>query len=187
MGYATYLRELLRPLGVYELSESSFSGGELEARGTGLDGLWSRAQLQQRESIVMTAENSGLEAYEALFRNRPAAVGVDARRAAIAALLQIGDDSFTLSALTKCLTGCGVQVALEETGTPGTINVSFPDLIGEPPQWETVRTIIEDILPCHLLINYRFRYRTWGDVLEAGITWGMAAEMSWAGLAGTGS
>lgn len=37
------------------------------------------AQLQQRESIVMTAEDSGLEAYEALFRNRPAAVGVDAR------------------------------------------------------------------------------------------------------------
>jgi hypothetical protein len=184
MGYAAYLRDLLRPLGVYELSASSFSGGELEALGSGLDALWEMAQVQQRESVVMTAEDTGLDAYESLFRNRPAASGTEARRAAIAALLQIGDDSFTLSALTKCLAGCGVEVAVAETDTPGVVTVTFPGLIGEPPQWETVRTIIEDILPCHLQINYQFRYRTWGDVLTEGITWGQAAEMTWAQLAG---
>ncbi|MBS6366121.1 MAG: DUF2313 domain-containing protein [Clostridiales bacterium] len=187
MGYATYLRELLKPLGVYELSASSFSGGELEALGAGLDENWQTAQLQQRESVVMTAEDTGLEAYESLFRNRPAATGVEARRAAIAALLQIGDDSFTLAALTRCLAGCGAAVAVTETGTPGTVTVSFPDLLGQPPQWETVQTIIEDILPCHLQINYQFRYRTWGDLLQMGLTWAQAAELSWAGLAGTGS
>ena len=112
---------------------------------------------------------------------------MEARRAAIAALLQIGDDSFTLAALTKCLAGCGVAVAVTETGTPGTVTVSFPGLLGQPPQWETVQTIIEDILPCHLQINYQFRYRTWGDLLQMGLTWAQAAEMSWAGLAGTGS
>ena len=34
MGYAQYLRDLLRPLGVYKLDETSFSGAELEAVGS---------------------------------------------------------------------------------------------------------------------------------------------------------
>lgn len=109
-------------------------------------------------------------------RRFPAASGTEARRAVIAALLQIGDDGFNLSALTKCLAGCGVEVAVAETDTPGMVTVTFPGLIGEPPQWETVRAIIEDILPCHLQINHQFRYRTWGGVLTEGITWGQAAK-----------
>lgn len=37
MAYAEYLRSLLRPLGVYELSPTSYSGAQLEALGAGLD------------------------------------------------------------------------------------------------------------------------------------------------------
>ena len=32
MSYAQYLRDLLRPLGVYDL-EATFNGGELDAQG----------------------------------------------------------------------------------------------------------------------------------------------------------
>ena len=34
MGYSDYLRTLLRPLGVYDLSEGSLSGSELDALGS---------------------------------------------------------------------------------------------------------------------------------------------------------
>ena len=36
MSHAVYLRDLLRPLGVYDL-EAPFSGGELDAQGEALD------------------------------------------------------------------------------------------------------------------------------------------------------
>ena len=38
MNHALYLRELLRPLGVYNL-EAPFNGGELDAQGAALDHL----------------------------------------------------------------------------------------------------------------------------------------------------
>ena len=38
MGYCDYLKNLLRPLGIYDLSDGSLSASELEALGRGLDG-----------------------------------------------------------------------------------------------------------------------------------------------------
>ena len=37
MGYGTYLVELLRPLGVYDLSRGTVNRGELDGYGAALD------------------------------------------------------------------------------------------------------------------------------------------------------
>ena len=39
MSYARYLREILAPMGVYDL-DATFNGGELDSEGTALDTLW---------------------------------------------------------------------------------------------------------------------------------------------------
>ena len=49
MSYAQYLRDLLRPLGIYDL-EAPFNGGELEAQGQALDGVLNRLEEVQRLS-----------------------------------------------------------------------------------------------------------------------------------------
>ena len=179
MAYAEYLRSLLRPLGVYELSPTSYSGAQLEALGAGLDRIWDVLQENRQEALPVTAENWGLERYSALFRSRPAAPDTAALRAAICALLRISGDSFTLQALNQCLSGCGVTCAVTETGTPGVVEVSFPDTMGRPEGLATIEAIVADILPCHLQVNYYFRFCTWQELMDAGKTWGWACTMNW--------
>ena len=61
MGYSDYLRALLRPMDIYDLTPSSLSGAELEALGRGLDDLSQRLDYVERESALATAEGEGLE------------------------------------------------------------------------------------------------------------------------------
>ena len=68
-----------------------------------------------------------------------------------------------------------------ETGTPGYVEVRFPDVPGIPDGFEEMRQIIEDILPCHLEIEYVFWYVTWERMEALFDTWGdiEAGDYTW--------
>ena len=171
MSYAQYLKELLAPLRVYDL-EGTANGRELEAEGQALDQVEDTLEEIQREMLVSTAEDRGLEAVESLLANRPVATTLEARRAALAALLRIGGDSFTLAAINDNLKGCGLNAVANETGTPGQVQVRFPDVPGIPNGFEEMREIIESILPAHVGIEYVYWYITWALMEERFETWG---------------
>lgn len=179
MGYADDLVRLLRPLGFYSFERGSFSLAQVESLGAALDSADTYAQRLQRESIVMTAEEEGLDKMLSLFRNETSAKSVRAKRAAIAGFLQIGGDSFTLAALRKCLSACGVTCQLEEKEQAGHVRVSFPYVMGVPEGFSGAKRIIEDILPCHLGIEYFFHYCTWGETMDYGLTWADVGQMTW--------
>ena len=109
---------------------------------------------------------------ESLLTRRPVAETAPARRRALSALLRIGGDSFTLAALNDNLAGCGLNAVVSETEEPGVVEVRFPDVPGVPEGFEQMRRIIEDILPCHLQVNYIYWYITWGKMEENFPTWG---------------
>ncbi|MDE7260624.1 MAG: hypothetical protein K2N78_00960, partial [Oscillospiraceae bacterium] len=71
MGYSEHLRNLLRPLGVYDLKTGSLSGSELDALGHELDALSGRLDYVEQESALSTAEEEGLDRREALFARTP--------------------------------------------------------------------------------------------------------------------
>ena len=52
---------------------------------------------------------------------------------------------------------------------------------GEPPEFDQIQKIILDILPCHLGVEFYFRYLTWAECERAGYTWAIveAAEHTW--------
>lgn len=137
--------------------------------------------------LLLTAEGWGLSAVEELLRRRPAAPTLEQRREALAALLRIGGDSFTLEAINDTLRGCGLQAVASETGTPGYVEVRFPDVPGIPDGIETMQAIIEEILPAHVGITYVYWFstwaeleeqlETWGDIEELGLTWGEMEKM----------
>ena len=126
------------------------------------------------------AEGEGLARREALFARRPAAVTPEDRRAAIAALLQIDGDSLTPSAIDRTIRGCGIRARALEMGG-GQLRVIFPEVAGEPEGFDQIRKIILDILPCHLGVEFYFRYLTWAECETAGYTWAQveAAEHTW--------
>lgn len=180
MSYARYLRELLRPLGVYDLGET-FNGGELDSAGAALDG--EEAQLEElwRESSPITAEGWGLERMAALFSRRPAADDSRSIGQALAALLRIGGDSFTLEAINSTIAGCGVPARVMETGA-GRVSVFFPEVRGIPTGFDQIREIVEEILPPHLEISYWFDFLTWAELEGRSALWRDIGEMSWEAL-----
>ena len=72
--YEEFLRRLLAPLGVYDLTEKSVNGAELYALGRELDGAAARLETVEREALTATAEGEGLFRRENLFARRPVAV-----------------------------------------------------------------------------------------------------------------
>ena len=149
------LRDLLAPLGIYRW-EGSFQWGELQSEGAVLDEAAAELRHTQREMSLATAQDEGLAVIAALLRRPPDTHEPAALRAALAALLRVGNGSFTLEAMNDTLTGCGVPAAVEETGDPLHLAVRFPGYEEEPEDFDRLRGIVEDILPCHVLVEYRF-------------------------------
>ena len=176
MRYSDHLRTLLRPLGVYDLSTGSLSGSELDALGHGLDGLSGRLDYVERESALATAEGEGLDRREALFARTPVHYSTELRRQAIAALLRIGGDCFTLTDINNTISGCGINALALEKDRFGYIRIIFPDVAGIPEGFEQIKEIILDIIPCHLEVEFYFRYLTWADCEAQQYTWAFVEE-----------
>ena len=176
MGYAQHLRKLLRPLGIYDLSQGSLSGSELDALGSGMDSLSQLLDYVERESALATAEGEGLRRREALFARTPVQYSIPLRREAIAALLRIGGDSFTLAGINETISGCGIKAVVQETGRFGWVKIVFPDVAGIPEGFDQIRDIILDIIPCHLAVEFDFHYLTWRECEDAGYTWRILRE-----------
>lgn len=179
MKHAICLRELLRPLGVYNL-EAVFNGGELDAQGEALDNIMAWLEEVWRESSLASAESWGLEKIASLLIRRPVAADPGKMAAALAALLRIGGDSFTLEAINDTITGCGIPAVAEERGR-GQVAVSFPGVAGEPAGFQELKKIIEDILPVHVGIEYDFWFLTWIELEGNFSSWQAIEEMdlSW--------
>lgn len=154
-GAAEQLRELLSPLGVYRWT-GTFQWGELQGEGTALDGLAAELGHTRREMSLTTAQDDGLEAVASLLPLPPDTRDPAALRTALAALLRIKGGGFTLQAMNDALAGCGIPAVAEETGDPLHLVVRFPGCTEEPENFDRIREIAEGILPCHLLVEYRF-------------------------------
>ena len=168
--YEEFLRALLTPLGVYDLRHSTLNAAELAALGVGLDAVGARIEHAERETLTATAEDEGLARREALFVRKNAASTAEERRAAIAALLQIDGDSLTPSAINLTLQGCGIKAWAQEMGG-GTLRVLFPEVAGIPEGFDRIEKIVTEILPCHLAVEFYFRYLTWEECHRAGFRW----------------
>lgn len=175
MGYGAYMRDLLRPLGVYRLEEGNLNHSETEAVGLALDGVESALDAVEREGILSTAEET-LREWAKLFRYLPQSQDSETLRRAIAALLMIGEDGFTVKAINETVCGCGVDCLVEETDVYGTVRVSFLGTVGIPQDFEQKKTIIEEIIPCHLAIDWFFLFMTWSICERKAYTWNRVEE-----------
>lgn len=179
MAYRDHLRTLLRPLGIYDLSPGSLSGSELDALGLGLDGIGSYLDYVEQESALSTAAGEGLDRLEALFAHPPVHYSPVLRRQAVAALLRIGGDCFTLTDINDAISGCGIRALVQEKERFGYVRVLFPEVAGIPAEFEQIRQIILDIIPCHLDVEFYFRYLTWAECHAYGYTWAIAHQREW--------
>ena len=170
MGYGKYLRQLLEPLKIYELSAGA-GVDELECVGTQLDAISDSLENTERESLTVTAQDTGLEMLEKSLPFVPLSVTASDRRRAIQALLRIDSRSFTLSGLNDTVAGCGIRARIGEKAAEKTVVVSFPYNRGVPDRMDELKSRIEEILPCHLNVEYTYVYLSWRELAECFPTW----------------
>ena len=58
-----------------------------------------------------------------------------------------------------------------ETDEQGVVRVTFPQVAGEPEDFARIRDIILEIMPCHLQVDFYFRFLTWEECEAAAWTW----------------
>ena len=62
--------------------------------------------------------------------------------------------------------------------TNACIKITFISIIGIPRDVESLKAAIDEAKPAHLPVEYTFRYRTWGNLLQN--TWGYYKQFTWA-------
>lgn len=181
--YSDYLRDLLRPLRLYALDEGP-GAAELEVLGEYLDTVLAALETCETEETVPTAEDRGLTAYEQLLPYVPAYLTLADRRRAIAALIRIDGGSFTPADMQSTISGCGIYATVEEAETANTVKVYFPNNRGVPENFDELSERIEQILPCHLAVEYCFVYLIWQELESLLPTWTVLEAQcpTWAAL-----
>lgn len=175
LGYTDYLKQMLLPLGIYDLEEG-VGAEEIRVIGKQLDMLFSTLEDLGRESVMAQAESYGLKKYEALLPHTPAYITTQDERNAVMALLRIRGGCFSRLMLQETLSGCGISANITESGTAMMVAVGFPENRGIPEGFDKLKLRIEDIVPCHLAVEYRFTYSTWQELMNRLQSWTVIEE-----------
>lgn len=170
MGYYEHLKEILAPLRLYDLNVGA-GRAELMAIGGALDGVCDELETLEGEAVASTAGGYGLGMYEEIMPFVPAYQLESERRAAIEALLRIDGMAFTPEAINGTVAGCGIEAVVEEGGSAETVKVSIINTRGVPEDFSHIRERIEQILPCHLEVEYSFIYTTWSEFMGYFSSW----------------
>lgn len=182
MGYESFgrMRALLEPLRLYDFEREGIGVGELSAAASAIDGFEEALCRLALEISPVTAGEDGIAMYEDLLDLHPPG-DIEARRRGVIALLGACGD-VSIGSLRKLLGACGVEVSVRESSSEDqTIELSFPGVAGVPEDFDRIQTIIERMLPCHLVPKYIYnyitwriferRFRTWNALEESGFSW----------------
>ncbi|MEG1763900.1 MAG: DUF2313 domain-containing protein [Oscillospiraceae bacterium] len=160
----------MEPLGIYKL-DGGFGAEELCVIGAQLDEVFAALEELLREGHLTTASSFGLRKLEELLPYRPAYITTEDARRAIMALLRIREGCFTLGELSSTLSGCGLNATIEEGEKPQTAIVKFPQNRGIPQGFDDLKLRIEEIVPCHLAVQYTFIYTSWRELMQKLTSW----------------
>lgn len=183
MSYEIFLKDLLRPLGVYRL-DGTLNSAELESVGLALDQARNQLEHLEQEMNPATAVDDGLDLLEKILPLKPLTNDLARRRAALAALLRIGGDSFTQEDISDSLVGCGVNAVIGQGEKRQTVEIKFPGVLGIPNNLDELKVSIESIIPCHLDIQYCFYFTSWNTLQNLFATWAEldCLSLSWADM-----
>lgn len=159
---STALREALLPLGLYDLSPSSFVSRELDAYAAGFALVEEVLRRVEEDSFVSSCSGGALARWERLLGlPTQEAASLESRRETVLARLSIRPGDFTLPRLEQSVSGAGVKVAITEHPPRGALSISFVDTLLEYEDWEQLKKQIQALLPAHLEAEFDVGVLTW--------------------------
>ena len=151
MGYADYLKQMLKPLGVYKLT-GGYSAAELDAVGDALDKVCAVLDAHSKGSCCTDTFGEYLKLFESLFPIVNFAPDEEDRRNNVLTLLAVNDGWSDKASLEAMLKACGVEAEIVETDAKFKVELHFAEIRGEPTD-EEVR-VCKAILPSHIAVKF---------------------------------
>ena len=155
MSYGEYLKNTLRPLGIYEL-DTGIGAAELEIEGAAFDEIDGVLSDTLRNMLPLTADENGIERWSALLPYKPRGADLDAQRGSLMELIRSRENECSDQALNHVLENCCILAEVSETNVSETVKVTIYEIHLEDGEDERIKKQIEDILPCHLDIVYDY-------------------------------
>lgn len=63
------------------------------------------------------------------------------------------------------------EVEVIEESAEYTVTIDFVSVMGEPENMTGIIEQLDKLMPAHLQVNYKYKWRTWRALYESGITW----------------
>ena len=177
MGFADYIKNMLRPMGVYRL-DRGYGASEIEAIGDSLDKI--NALLTMHLVGCNLKESSGdyLSKIESLFPIVNFADGESERRENVLTLMMVNENFSDKASLEKILSACGLKAEICETDEKFVLELHFEDIRGELS--DTEAQVCKSIMPAHTVLKFicdgltwdsaEARFPTWDDFDNCGLT-----------------
>ncbi|MBQ8831364.1 MAG: hypothetical protein IJ017_07170 [Oscillospiraceae bacterium] len=162
MGYADYLKQMLRPMGVYRL-DGGYSSSELDAVGDALDKVCAELDL------LLERNADYIKRLEALFPIVDFASGEAERESNVLTLMSVNDEWSDKASLEAILSACGLAADISETDDKFVLEVRFKDIRGELTSRE--KQVCRDIMPAHIALRLICDGLTWDRAEELFPTW----------------
>lgn len=162
MNALTSLRQMLLPMGLYDLSDTSVVSQELKAYAAGFALVEEILDQVEQNMFVSTASGDALARWEQLLGlpTQPE-VSLPDRRETILSRLSIRPWDFTLSRLEQSVSGTGVKVSIAQNPPLGPLVISFVDTMLEYEDWDQLKEQILSFLPAHLEAEFDVGVLTW--------------------------
>ncbi|MBR5774366.1 MAG: hypothetical protein IKY44_05890 [Clostridia bacterium] len=162
MSVLKQMKDMLAPLGIYSLDDSSLVVCELSVYAQELEKLHDSLATLLRELFISTAQSYGIEKIEELFQRVRPDLTLQERRNRIGRYMTLSNTDFSHSSIEGQLTLAGAVSDLVQ----GEDSVSFPSLIASTDIRQVAEqlSMIEDIIPAHLGIEVGIESMSWDEM-----------------------
>ena len=151
----------MHPFGVYALDIYNLVYKELQTYAETLDGVTADIDETLRENFVITANNSGLEAYERLIGAPRTELETELRRSMVKALLNVGENDFTIDGIMRYFESIDFHCEIEEDPMFFNLLIIPAEREYTHTEQEFIRERAKEFLPCHLSFTIEFRNADW--------------------------
>ena len=155
------LRELLAPLGVYDLSPGSVVTAELHIYAAAL-GQFGRNMAQTLDDLFpASCSPQRLAQWERLLDLPVGRASLEARRGMVLAKLSLDEGDFTVEGIRRSLLAAGLSASIREDWERGVLSLYDAVILGDYQTLDEVKRQVLKMLPVQLEAEFDIGVLTW--------------------------
>lgn len=161
------MKQKLRPLGFYNLSDNSLISSELAAYADVLNDIEAQLVELERERYITTSESYGLEMRERILSEKKSERTIESRRNILLYRYSINPTDFNENSIKQVMKNAGIIGEIVEIPREFKIYINCLEIENRLEDKANIKEMIEEFLPAHLDCIFNFGNLKW-DTIDNG-------------------